>query len=120
MTNAFLYVVLGLLAGCLSGVIGIGGGVVIVPSLIFLFGMTAHQAQGTSLAVMLPPIGLFAAWTYYNQGYVDIKIAALIAVGFLLGGFLGAKLAVNLSSQLLSKVFGVVIILIGLKMVFTN
>ena len=120
MTNTFLYVALGLFAGCLSGVIGIGGGIVIVPSLIFLFGMTAHQAQGTSLVVMLPPIGILAAMTYYNQGYVDIKIALLIALGFIVGGFLGAKLDVNLSSQILSKVFGVVIILIGLKMIFNQ
>ena len=119
MTNAFLYIALGLFAGGISGVIGIGGGVVIVPALIFLFGMTAHQAQGTSLAVMLPPIGILAAWTYYNQGHVDIKIALLIALGFIFGGFLGAKLAVSLPSHVLSKVFGGAIILIGLKMVLS-
>ncbi|MFU8797699.1 MAG: TSUP family transporter [Gammaproteobacteria bacterium] len=119
MTNNFLYIALGLFAGCISGVIGIGGGVVIVPALIFLFGMTVHQAQGTSLAVMLPPIGILAAWMYYNQGHVDIKIALLIAAGFIVGGFLGAKLAVSLSSHLLSKIFGAFIIMIGLKMVLS-
>jgi uncharacterized membrane protein YfcA len=118
MTNAVLYILLGLFAGGLSGLIGIGGGVVIVPALVFLFGMTAHQAQGTTLAVMIPPIGILAAWTYYAQGHVDIKIAVLIAIGFIFGGLFGAKLAVGLSNQMLSKVFGVVIILIGLKMVF--
>lgn len=82
MTSILLHLLLGLVAGTFSGLIGIGGGTIIVPVLVFLFGLSQHQAQGTTLALLVPPIGFFAAWTYYKQGYVDLKIAALICVGF--------------------------------------
>ena len=91
MINFCLYLLLGLGAGILSGVIGIGGGVVIVPALVFLFGLSQHQAQGMTLALLVPPIGLLAAWTYYSKGYVDLTIAAFVCLGFFLGGFIGAK-----------------------------
>ena len=118
MTNICLYLFLGLGAGIISGVIGIGGGVVIVPALIFLFGLSQHQAQGTTLALLVPPIGLLAAWTYYNQGYVNLKIAAFICLGFFLGGFIGAKIATVFTATVLQKVFGVGLLLISLKMIF--
>jgi uncharacterized membrane protein YfcA len=111
------FVALGLAAGALSGLIGIGGGVLIVPALVFLFGMSQQQAQGTTLALMVPPIGLLAAWTYYKQGFVDVKIAALICLGFFIGGLFGAKLATHLSNAVLEKVFGVALLLIALKMI---
>jgi hypothetical protein len=117
MTDVFLYVLLGLAAGFLSGLIGIGGGIIIVPALVFLFGLTQHQAQGTTLALLVPPIGILAAWTYYAQGYVNIKIAAFVCVGFLLGGLFGAKFATGLSNEVLEKVFGVVLLLVGFKMI---
>ncbi len=116
MINICLYLLLGLGAGVLSGVIGIGGGVVIVPALIFLFGLSQHQAQGTTLALLVPPIGLLAAWTYYSRGYVDLKIAAFVCLGFFLGGFVGAKIATGLAATVLQKVFGVSLLLISLKM----
>lgn len=119
MTQTLLFVLLGLGAGIMSGVVGIGGGVILVPALTFLFGMTAHQAQGTTLAIMVPPIGILAALTYYKQGYVDLKVALFVALGFILGGLLGAKLAVTLSSATLTRIFGGVITLIGLKMLLT-
>ncbi|MBI1821178.1 MAG: sulfite exporter TauE/SafE family protein [Nitrospirae bacterium] len=120
MLNVTLFLFLGLVSGFLSGLIGLGGGVIIVPSLIVLFGMSQHQAQGTTLALMVPPIGLLAAWTYYQQGYVDLKIAAFICTGFFFGGFLGAKLAIGLSNEILQKVFGIALLLISLKMIFTK
>jgi uncharacterized membrane protein YfcA len=120
MTNILLYLLLGLVAGTLSGLIGIGGGVLIVPALIFLFGLSQHQAQGTTLALLVPPIGFLAAWTYYQQGYVDLKIAALICIGFFFGGLLGAKFATKLSDIALERVFGVALLLISLKMIFTK
>lgn len=113
-----LYILLGLLAGVLSGLIGIGGGVIIVPSLIFLFGFSQQEAQGTTLGLLVPPIGILAAWTYYQQGYVNFKVAALICFGFVLGGLLGAKIAVVLPSQILEKVFGIALLAIALKMIF--
>ncbi len=120
MTNILLYLLLGLIAGIMSGLIGIGGGIIIIPALIFLFGFSQHQAQGTTLALLVPPIGLLAAWTYYQQGYVDLKIAGYICVGFFLGGLLGAKIAIGLSNTVLERVFGIALLLIALKMIFVK
>ena len=114
------FILLGLLAGVISGMIGIGGGVIIVPSLIFLFGFSQPEAQGTTLGLLVPPIGILAAWTYYQQGYVNLKAAALICFGFVLGGWLGAKIAVGLPNNVLEKVFGVALLLIALKMIFSH
>ncbi len=118
MSDIILYLVLGLVAGVLSGLIGIGGGIIIVPALVFLFGLTQQQAQGTTLALLVPPIGLLAAWTYYQQGLVDLRIAAFVCAGFVLGGLLGAKFAVGISNDVLQKIFGVVLMLISIKMIF--
>lgn len=117
---SLLYILLGAFAGVLSGSIGIGGGIIIVPSLIFLFGFSQQEAQGTTLGLLVPPIGILAAWTYYQQGYVNFKVAALICLGFVLGGLLGARLAINLPSNVLEKVFGIALLLIALKMIFNN
>ena len=110
------YVILGLLAGVLSGLIGIGGGIIIIPALVYLFGLTQHQAQGTTLALMVPPIGLLAAFEYYRAGHVDLKIAGLICLGFFVGGLFGAKIAVGLSELLLKRIFGAVLLLVALRM----
>ena len=120
MSSIILYLILGILAGILSGLIGIGGGVIIVPMLIFLFGFTQHQAQGTTLAMLVPPIGILAAWTYYKQGFVDLRVAALLAAGFFIGSLFGAKFATGLSSVVLEKVFGAALLLISLKMIFAR
>jgi hypothetical protein len=111
-------ILIGVMAGIISGLVGIGGGIVIVPALVFIFGFSQHMSQGTTLALMVPPIGLLAAWQYYKQGYVDIKIAALVAVGFIVGGYFGGKLAVTFSEQVLKRVFAVVLILIAVRMLF--
>ena len=118
MLNILLYLVLGLVAGVLSGLIGIGGGILVVPALVYLFKMTQHQAQGTTLAMLVPPIGILAAWTYYTHGHVDIKVAGFLAAGFFVGGLIGAKYAVGLSEHTLEKVFGVALLLIALKMIW--
>ena len=111
---------LGLLAGAFSGLIGIGGGIIIVPALIYIFGMSQHMAQGTTLMLLVPPIGILAAWTYYKQGYVDIRVGTLICIGFILGGLLGSRFAVLLPDATLRRVFAVVMILIGFKMWFSR
>src|SRR5712671_3901406 len=100
------YVLLGLFSGGVSGLIGIGGGVVIVPCLVYLFGFSQQQAQGTTLALLVPPIGLLGAWTFYNRGLVDVKVAALICAGFAVGSLFGARFAVGLPNEVLRKVFG--------------
>ena len=118
MNNIVAYLLLGLAAGILSGLVGIGGGILIVPALVFLFGFTQQQAQGTTLALLVPPIGILAAWTYYQKGFVDIKVAAIIATGFILGSLFGARFATGISNDILGKVFGTFLVLIGLKMIF--
>jgi len=118
MPSILFYLLLGLIAGVFGGLIGIGGGIILVPALVFLFGLSQHQAQGTTLAAMVPPIGLLAAWTYYKHGYVNFKIAILICLGFFIGGLLGAHLAVGMTNRVLEKVFGIALFLISLKMIF--
>jgi uncharacterized membrane protein YfcA len=116
--SIFLYMLLGLVAGILSGLIGIGGGIIIVPALVLLFGLSQHTAQGTTLALMIPPIGLLAALAYYKQGFVDLKIAAFICVGFFIGGLLGAKFAIGIPETTLKKIFGIVLLAVSIRMIF--
>jgi hypothetical protein len=118
MINILPYILLGLAAGTASGLIGIGGGIIIVPALVILFGFSQHSAQGTTLALMVPPIGLLAAWTYYNKGYVDLKIALFICIGFFVGGLLGAKMATAISPGSLKRIFGIALFVISLRMMF--
>ncbi len=117
MMNISLCLLIGLAAGILSGFTGLGGGIIILPAIVFLFGLSQHMAQGTTLAILVPPIGLLAAWTYYKSGYVDFKIAALICIGFFIGGLFGAKFAVALSDVVLKRIFGTVLFLISIKMI---
>lgn len=118
--NNVLYIALGLLAGVCSGVFGIGGGTILIPALVFLFGLTQHQAQGTTLAIMVPPIGLLAALRYYYSGNVKLSIAAFICLGFFVGGFIGAHLIQNTPEPLLKKLFGVFLLFISLKMILAK
>ena len=120
MTNVWAFVFLGLIAGALSGLIGIGGGIIIVPALVFLFGFSQHSAQGTTLALLIPPIGILAVWDYYKSGYVNLHAAGFICVGFFLGSFLGAKLADSVNSAVLGKIFGVALLLIAIKMLLAK
>ncbi|MEH2272165.1 MAG: sulfite exporter TauE/SafE family protein [Nostoc sp.] len=120
MNNIFLCLILGLIAGIVSGITGIGGGIIILPALIFLFGLSQHQAQGTTLALLVPPIDILAAWTYYKQGYVDFKIAGLLCLGFVLGGWLGAKIGTGLSNVILARIFGVLLLVSAIRVLFTN
>jgi uncharacterized membrane protein YfcA len=118
--NVFFYLLLGLVAGTFSGLIGIGGAIIIIPSLVLLFGLSQHTAQGTTLALMIPPIGLLAAWIYYKQGFVDFKIAGLICLGFFIGGLIGAKCATSIHPVLLKKLFGVVLLIAAVKMILAK
>jgi uncharacterized protein len=113
----YLYIALGLIAGISSGFFGIGGATIIVPVLVYLFGLSQHAAQGTTLALMVPPIGILAALKYYQAGHVDIKMAALICLGFFIGGLVGAHLAMPVPENILKKIFGAFLFLIALKMI---
>ena len=107
---------LGAFAGVLSGLVGIGGGIIIVPALVYFFGMDQKTAQGTSLAVLLPPTRLLAFREYYRADHVDVKIGALIIVGLLLGGWFGGDFAQQLPQVTLRKIFAVLLLLTGIKM----
>jgi hypothetical protein len=113
-----LYLLIGVIAGISGGLFGIGGGIVIIPALVYFCHLTQQQAQGTTLAILIPPIGLLAAWVYFKNGNVDLRIAAFICLGFFIGGFFGAKIASVLSNDVLKKLFGILMLLVALKMVF--
>ena len=111
------YIVLGLMAGIASGFLGIGGGLILVPALVYFFGLTQHQAQGTTLAIMIPPIGLLAAWKYYAEGNVKLNMATFICIGFLVGGLIGAILVHKVPASILKKIFGIFLLLISINMI---
>ena len=108
--------IIGILTGIFSGLLGVGGGLIMIPMFVFFLGFSQHMAQGMSLAVMLPPVTLLAAWNYHKAGYIDWKTALIVSVLFIIGGFFGSKIALKIDQQLLKKIFGVFIILAGLKM----
>lgn len=114
----FLYILLGLVVGAISGVVGIGGGILIVPALVYLFHMSQHKAQGTSLGALLAPIGALAFWEYYKAGNADLKAALLVALGFLVGGYFGGLWAQHLPEVILRRVFGTLITIIGIRLLF--
>jgi len=108
-------VLLGVLAGVLSGLAGVGGGIIVVPALVLLFGFGQHMAQGTSLAVLIPPVGLLAMIQYYRRGEVDLRAAILIAAGLVIGAILGAKVALGLPQVTLKRLFGVILLITSLR-----
>lgn len=113
-------ILIGLAAGFLCGMVGLGGGIILIPALMLFLAMDQRMAQGTTIAIMLPPIGFFAAFNYYKAGYVNVKYALVIAVVFMVGGYLGSKLALNLPVPLLKKIFAVVLVVVAAKMIFTK
>lgn len=119
-TTVFILIAIGLMAGVFGGIFGVGGAVVMIPALVYFLGVDQHTAQGTSLAVMLPPIGLFAAYNYYKAGQVNIWCAIIIAVTFMIGGYFGSMIAVKLPENLMKKVFGVFLILTALRLIFSK
>ena len=112
-----LYIMLGLVAGMFGGMFGIGGGTILIPALVYLFGLTQHQAQGTTLAIMIPPIGLLAALRYYYSGNVKLGMAGFICLGFFIGGLIGASMVQNLSDPLLKKLFGAFLLFVSINMI---
>ena len=107
----------GVLAGIVAGLFGVGGGIVIVPTLVFILGFTQHQAQGTALAIMVPPIGLLAATRYYMAGNVKISMALFICIGFFVGGLVGAHFAHKIPDLMLKRIFGTYLLYIAVRMV---
>jgi uncharacterized membrane protein YfcA len=116
----WMILLVGLVVGLVSGVVGIGGGILFVPALIWLLGMNQHKAQGTSIGALLLPVGLFAFIEYYREGNADIRVALLLAAGFLVGGYFGAVGAHHISDLWLRRVFAVTLVVVGVKMLFTR
>ena len=111
-----LLILVGLAAGILSGMVGIGGGIIIVPALVFFLGFSQHEAQGTSLGLLLLPVGILAVINYYNKGYIDIKVVAIMSVAFVAGGWLGSKLALTIPQEIVKKIFAIVLFYTAFKM----
>lgn len=120
MTPSVILILLlvGIAAGFLSGMVGIGGGIIIVPVLVYFLGFTQHQAQGTTLFMFMLPIGVLGVMNYHKQGYVDYKVALIICTTFVLGSYFGSKLSISLDQKLVKQIFGAIIILLGAKMLF--
>ena len=122
-TTIITLIIIGLLAGILSGLVGVGGGIIMVPFFVLVLGLTQHNAQGLSLAVMLPPVTFLAVYNYHTSGEggnIDWRVALIIAILFIIGGFLGSKLALQIDQRLLKKIFGVFMLLIAVKLIFSK
>jgi uncharacterized membrane protein YfcA len=115
-----ILIVIGVITGIMAGMLGIGGAIIMIPALVFLLGINQQTAQGTSLAVMLPPVGIIAAYNYYKADYVNIKFAIILAVFFLVGSYFGSKLALNIPQAALKKIFGILLLLVAAKMLLSK
>lgn len=116
LTTLLILLGVGLAAGFLSGMVGIGGGIIIVPVLVYFLGFTQHQAQGTTLFMFLLPIGILGVMNYHKQGYVDYKTALIIGTTFVFGSYFGSKLSISLDQKMVKQIFGAILILLGIKM----
>jgi uncharacterized membrane protein YfcA len=113
-----MLLIIGLLTGVLGGLVGVGGGIILVPALVFFLGFSQLDAQGTSLALIMFPVGILGVIQYYKEGHVDFKIVILLAIGFVLGSFLGSKISLNINQQIVRKIFACLMIFIAIKMLF--
>ena len=113
-----IIILIGLIAGLLSGLVGVGGGIIIVPALVLFLGFTQHKATGTSLGILLLPAGIFAVINYYKQGYIDLKVVLILFVGFVIGGYLGSKISLSLTEATVKKIFAILLVFIAGKMLF--
>ena len=118
MTQLLLLLVIGLGSGIVSGMFGIGGGVIVVPALVYLAGFSQHLAIGTSLAILLPPVGLAAVIEYYRHGHVDLKVALIVALGLFLGAWAGARYANRISGPHLRMAFGIFVVCLGVYIIY--
>ena len=118
MQEILILIAIGLAAGVLSGMFGIGGGVIMVPALVFFMAMSQHSAQGTSIGLMLMPIGILAAYNHHQEGNLIIKFGLIIAAAFVVGGYFGSKFSLGIEEVILKKSFGVLMLVIALKMIF--
>jgi uncharacterized protein len=119
-SDILLLALIGIFAGFVSGMMGVGGAIIMVPALVFIFGMSQHNAQGTSLAVLLFPIGILGVMNYYKKGYVNFKFALILILAFVVGSYFGSLLSVNIPEKMLKKIFAVLILIIGTRMLLSK
>ncbi len=113
-----ILLLVGIAAGTLSGLVGIGGGILIVPALVYFLGFSQKMAQGTSLGILLLPIGLLGVLQFYKQGFIDMRVVLIISIAFFFGSYFGSKLALSLPQETVKKIFAILMILIAVKMLF--
>lgn len=113
-----ILIVIGICAGILSGLVGVGGGIIIVPALVFFLAFSQKMAQGTSLGILLLPVGILGVLQYYKQGYIDMRVVVIISLAFFLGSYFGSKIALSLSNEAVKKIFAIMMIVISIKMLF--
>ena len=111
-----ILIVIGLIAGILSGLVGVGGGIIVVPALVFFLGFSQHEAQGTSLGLLLLPVGILAVISYYNKGFIAVKVVVIMSVAFIFGGWLGSKLSLTLPQETVKKIFAIILFYTAFKM----
>lgn len=115
-----ILIIVGVAAGALSGLVGVGGGIIIVPALVYFVGFFQFRAQGTSLGILLLPVGILAVWQFYKQGHIDLPAVLYVALGFVIGGYIGSKVTLSLPQETVRKIFAVLIVIIGIKMLLEN
>lgn len=120
ITEIGILILIGILAGFVGGTFGVGGGIIIIPALVYFMHLSQHQAQGTSIAVLLLPIGFLGVLNYHKQGYVNYKFAAILVVTFIIGSYFGSLVAVNIPDKILRKMFGVLLFLVSIKLIFSK
>ncbi|MDB4335078.1 sulfite exporter TauE/SafE family protein [bacterium] len=120
LNQIIILLIVGLLGGFVSGSLGVGGGIIIVPALVYFLGFSQHMAQGTSLAILLPPTGILATMQYYKNGWVDVKVALILISVFVVGAYLGSLISVQIPGKTLKKVFGIFMLIASLKIIFTK
>lgn len=120
MNDILILLLVGLIAGFLSGLVGIGGGIIIVPVLVYFFNMNQKMAQGTTLFMFLFPIGILGVYNYYKGGYIDYKSALIIAATFIIGSYYGSKTVIGIDTKIMKQIFGGVLVLVGIKMLFNK
>ena len=118
LTTVLILIIIGLTAGILSGLVGVGGGILMVPMFVIFIGFTQHNAQGMSLAVMLPPVTFLAVYNYHKAGEIDWRMALIASAVFIIGGFFGSKIALKIDQLTLKRIFGVMMLIAAIKFIF--
>jgi uncharacterized membrane protein YfcA len=119
-TTIIILIIIGLIAGIISGFVGVGGGIVVVPALVYFMNLTQHEAQGTSLLLMLPPIGILAVMNYYKAGQLNIPYGIIIASTFIIGAYFGSKFSLKLSPGLVKLIFGIIMVYVSIKLIISG